>query len=84
MGCFSKGSQKSNLETNENIPDNKDIRGFPHSLVGKESACSAADPGQIPGLGRSPEEGNGNPLQYSCLQILWTEAAVHGVTKSWA
>ena len=35
---------------------------------GKESACSARDPSSIPGLGRSPEEGNGNPLQYSCLE----------------
>ena len=33
----------------------------------KESACSAGDPGSIPGLGSSPGEGNGNPLQYSCL-----------------
>ena len=37
-------------------------RGFPHSSVGKESACSAGDPGSIPGLERSPGEGNGNPL----------------------
>ena len=36
--------------------------GFPCSSVGKESACSAGDPGSIPGLGRSPGEGNGNPL----------------------
>ena len=42
--------------------------GFPHSSVSKESACSACDPGSIPGLGRSPGEGNGNPLQYSCLE----------------
>ena len=35
---------------------------------GKESACNAGDPGLIPGLGRSPGEGNGNPLQYSCLE----------------
>ena len=35
---------------------------------GKESACNAGDPGSIPGLGRSSEEGNGNPLQYSCLE----------------
>ena len=41
---------------------------FPHSSVGKESACNAGDPGSIPGLGRSPGEGNGNPLQYSCLE----------------
>ena len=36
----------------------------------KESACNAGDPGSIPGLGRSPEKGNGNPLQYSCLENL--------------
>ena len=35
---------------------------------GKESACSAGDPGSIPGSGRSPAEGNGNPVQYSCLE----------------
>ena len=50
------------------------------------SACSAGDPGSIPGLGRSPGEGNGNPLQYSCLEnsmdggAWW--ATVHGVAKS--
>ena len=42
--------------------------GFPHSSFGKESACNAGDLGSIPGLGRSPGEGNGNPLQYSCLE----------------
>ena len=36
--------------------------GFPRSSVGKESACNAGDPGSIPGSGRSPGEGNGNPL----------------------
>ena len=41
---------------------------FPHLSVGKESACDTGDPGSIPGSGRSPEEGNGNPLQYSCLE----------------
>ena len=41
---------------------------FPHSSVGKESACNAGDLGSIPGLGRPPREGNGNPLQYSCLE----------------
>ena len=51
----------------------------------KEPACSAGDPGSIPGLGRSPEEGNGNLLQYSCLKNpmdrgAW-RAAVHGVAK---
>ena len=39
----------------------------------KESACSAGDPGLIPGLARSPGEGNGNPLQYSFLENPWTE-----------
>ena len=38
------------------------------SSVSKESACNAGDPGLIPGLGRSPGEGNGNPLQYSYLE----------------
>ena len=41
---------------------------FPGSSKGKESACNAGDPGSIPGLGRSPGEGNGNPLQYSYLE----------------
>ena len=44
------------------------ILGFPRSSVGKESACSAGNPGSIPGLGRSPGEGNGNPLQCPCLE----------------
>ena len=59
---------------------------FPCSSVGKESACSARDLGSIPGLGRSPGEGNGNPLQYPCLENLMDSgawwAAVHGVLKS--
>ena len=42
--------------------------GFPHSSVGKESACNAGDPASIPGSGRSPGEGKGNTLQYSCLE----------------
>ena len=42
--------------------------GFPHSSIGKESACNAGDPCSIPGSGISPGEGNGNPLQYSCLK----------------
>ena len=53
----------------------------------KLSACNAGDLGSIPGLGRSPGEGNGNPLEYSCLEnsmdagTSW--ATVHGVPKSW-
>ena len=42
--------------------------GFPSSLDDKASACNAGDPDSIPGLGRSPGEGNGNPLQHSCLE----------------
>ena len=42
--------------------------GFPGGSDGKGSACSAGDPGSIPGSGRPPGEGNGNPLQYSCLK----------------
>ena len=44
------------------------LLGFPYSSVSKESACNAGDPGSIPGSGRSPGEGNGNPLQCSCLE----------------
>ena len=42
--------------------------GFPGGSEGKASACNAGDPGSIPGSGRSLGEGNGNPLQYSCLE----------------
>ena len=54
---------------------------------GKESACNAGDQGSIPGLGRSPGGGNGNLLQYFCLENsmdrgAW-QTAVYGVTKSW-
>ena len=42
--------------------------GFPGGSDGKASACNAEDLGSIPGSGRSPEEGNGNPLQHSCLE----------------
>ena len=60
--------------------------GFPCGSAGKESACSVGDLGSVPGLGRSPGVGNGNPLQYSCLEDsmdsgAW-RATVHGVTKS--
>ena len=55
--------------------------GFPCGSAGKESACNAGDLGLIPGLGRSPGEGNGYPLQYSGLENS-TDCIVHGVTKS--
>ena len=76
----SRGSQKvrHNLETKP--------KGFPGDSVGGESARSAGAPGSSPGPGGSSGEGNGNPLQYSCLEnstdrgAWW--ATVHGVTKS--
>ena len=52
------------------------------SSAGKESACSAGDPGSIPGLGRCPGEGNGYPLQYSGLENSM-DCIVHGAAKSW-
>ena len=59
--------------------------GFPHNSVGKESACNVGDLGSIPGSGRSPGEGNGNPLQYSCLENHMDRGAwqvtVHGVAR---
>ena len=60
--------------------------GFPGGSDGKEPTCNAGDLGLIPGFRRSPGEGNGNPLQYSCLEnpadrgAWW--ATVHGVTES--
>ena len=56
--------------------------GFPHSSVGKESACNVGDLGPIPGLGRSPGEGNSYPLQYSGLENSMG-CIVHGIAKSW-
>ena len=60
--------------------------GFPGGSDDKESAYNAGHPGLIPWSGRSPGEGNGNPLQYSCLENStdrgdW-RATVHGVAKS--
>ena len=60
---------------------------IPSGSDGKESACNAENPGSIPESGRPPGEGNGNPLQYSCLENYmdrgaW-QATVHGVAKSW-
>ena len=63
------------------------VQGFPGGSEVKASACNAGDLDSIPGLGRSPGEGNGNPLQYSCLEnpmdggAWW--ATVHRVPKSW-
>ena len=74
---------KSYRDRAERLNSNK---GFPGGSDGKEPACSAEDLGSIPGSGRSPGEGNGDPLQYSCLENpmeggAW-RARVHGVAKS--
>ena len=75
----------------KNLPANaRDIRDvgsiFPGGSDGKEFACSAGDLSLIPGLGRSPREANGNPLQYSSLENSMDRGAwrapVHGVAKS--
>ena len=55
--------------------------GFPGGSDGKESACNAGDLGLIPGLGRSPGGGHGNPLQYSCLERGAWWAVAYGVAK---
>ena len=56
-------------------------------FISKQSTCQAGDPAMIPGSGRCPGEGNGNPLQYSCLgnpmdRGAW-QATIYGVTKDW-
>ena len=63
------------------------FRGFPGGSDGRESACSARDPDSVPGLGRSPREGKGYPLQNSCLgnamaRGAW-QATVQRVAKNW-
>ena len=68
------------------IPGTVGFLGFPSGTEDKASACNAGDPGLIPGLARYPGEGNGNPLQYSCLENpmdrgAW-RATVHRVAKS--
>ena len=59
--------------------------GLPRRLSGKESACNAGEEGSIPGSGRSPGEGKGNPLQYFCLENPMVRGArwatVHGVAN---
>ena len=60
--------------------------GFPSGSEGEESACHKGDLGSVPGLGWSPGEGNGNPLQYSCLENsmdrgAW-QATVYGAEES--
>ena len=65
----------------------KFVWGFPDSSMVKKPTCNVEDPGSIPGLGRSPGGGHGNPLQYPCLENsmdrgAW-QATVHGIAKRW-
>ena len=59
-------------------PPTPGFLGFPGGLDGKESACSAGDLGSIPGLGRSPGEGSGSSLQYSCLENPYGQRSLVG------
>ena len=64
------------------VPEEDLYMGFSGSSEGKASACNARDLGSIPGWGRSPGEGNGTPLQYSCLENpMDGEAVVHEVAE---
>ena len=82
----SLGQSAEETKMTEVHPFNHCPPGLPGGSDGKESACNEGDLGLIPGLGRFPGEGNGNPLQYSCLEnpmdrgAWW--ATVHGVSKS--
>ena len=63
------------------IGDSFTVWSIPGGSDSKESTCNAGDLGSIPGSGRSPGEGNGNPLQHSCWRTPWTEATVRGGLK---
>ena len=63
------------------LPTSAGLLGFPGGSDGKASICDTGDSGSIPGLGRSPGEGNGSPLQYSCSENPM-DSTVHGVTES--
>ena len=68
QSCFPLSLQE--ISASEVLGALGDIQGFPGGSDGKESTCNMGDPGLIPGLGRSPGEGTGYPLQYSCLESL--------------
>ena len=93
MYFFGDEKAFNTLYINNHQPNHKKVitytkpkKVFPDGSDNKKSACNAGDPGLIPGLGRSPGEGNGYPLQYSCLENSmdgggW-RATVHGVANS--
>ena len=78
---------QSFANTKDYVNFKQHIQSLKDGSDGKASAYNVRDPGSIPGLGRSPGEENGNPLQYSCLENPMDEGAqqstVHGVAKSW-
>ena len=79
------GTFKAIKPTYQLLFSTRSLLGFPGGSDGKVPACSAGDPGSIPGLGRSPGEGNGNPLQDSCLENpmdrgAW-QATVYGIAR---
>ena len=82
---FITGHNSANADSTKELRTSY-ITGCPGGSDGKASPCNAGDPGSIPGSERFPGEGNGNPLQYSCLEnpmdggAWW--ATVHGVAKS--
>ena len=79
---FYVSDQSENRAKIEKVPSVEYIfMGFPCGSAGKESTCNAGDLGLIPGLGRSPREGKGYPLQYSGLENSMN-CIVHGVAKS--
>ena len=88
MGAFGKVKEEAGVNSRIGFVGRAcTYEGLPYSSDGKETACNVGDPGLIPWSGRSLGEGNGNPLQYSCLENptgrgAW-QAAIHGVTKSW-
>ena len=78
--------RKQNSKVFGDLSEATSLMGFPGGSVGKESPCNAGDVGLIPGSGRSPGGGHGNPLQYSYLENPRDRGAqratVHGITKS--
>ena len=75
------------MKMSDHLHNTYPVLGFPGGSAGKESAHNVGDLGLIPGSGRSLGEGNGYPLQYSCLENsidrgAW-QVTVHGVAKSW-
>ena len=67
LGHFSQETLRSSIKDHPSF--DAWLSGFPGGSDGKVSASNAGDLGSVPGLGRSPGEGNGNPLQYSCLSM---------------